>query len=84
MDTFSVTVIAKVNGVVFTKLEEFHVLHAFANLGFDFVAEFDVVLQEQARVFAALANAFVVVAEPGTALLDDVQFAGEVEDGRFA
>ena len=73
-----------IDRIVFAQLEELHVLHAFANLLLDFVAEIYVVLQEQASVLAALADAFVVVAEPGTALLDDIQFAGEVEDGRFA
>ncbi len=84
LDSFAVTVIAKVNGIVFTELEEFHVLHAFTNLLFDFVAEVYVVLQEQACIFTTLTDAFIVVAEPGTALLDDVEFAGEVEDGSFA
>ena len=52
------------DGVAFVQLEQFHVLHAFADLLLDFVAEFLVVLQEQAGVFTTLANAFVVVAEP--------------------
>ena len=81
---FAVTVVAKINCVVFTEFEEFYVLHAFANFLFNFAAEFGVVLQEETGVFTALSNAFIVVAEPGAALLDDVEFAGEVEDGSFA
>ena len=72
------------DGVLLSQFEQFHVLHAFADFLLDFVAEFRIVLQEQAGVLATLADTFVVVAEPGATLLDDVQFAGEVQDGGFA
>ena len=77
-------VVISFDGVAFVQLEQLHVLHAFADLLLDFVAEFCIVLQEQAGVLATLTDAFVIVAEPGTALLDDIEFRSEVEDGGFA
>ena len=84
LHSFAFAIVTDIYRIIFTELEEFYILHAFANLLFDFVAEVSVVLEEQARIFATLADAFVVVAEPGAALLDDIQFAGEVENRGFA
>ena len=71
LDGADIAVVSSFDAFVFAELEQFHVLHAFADLFFDLVAEFRIVLEEQAGVFAALTDPLVVVAEPGTAFLDD-------------
>ena len=82
-DRSAFAVVFNLEGFVLAELEQFHVLHTLADFLLDFGAEFRIVLQEEARVLAALADALVVVAEPRAALLDDIKFGGEVEDGGF-
>src|SRR5271170_1783857 len=43
-----------------------------------------VILEEAADVFAALADAFAVIAVPGAGLLHDVVQHGQIEDVAFA
>ena len=66
--------------VAIAKVEQVDILHACTNLFFEVCSDVWVVLEEDAGVFATLANAFSVVAEPCTALLDDFKFNGKIED----
>src|SRR5690606_7696708 len=52
---------------------------AFAHALFDSRRDLGIVLEELARIFAALAHALAVVGEPGAGLFDDAALDAEVE-----
>src|SRR5438552_3292146 len=58
--------------------------HNFAKGELDAAAIIRIILQELARIFAALAKAFTLEGEPGPTLLDDVFVDGEIEQVAFA
>src|SRR5437867_7453381 len=58
--------------------------HNFTEAELDAAAIIRVILQELARIFAALAKTFTLVGEPGPALFDDAFFDGKIEQVAFA
>ena len=60
--------------------DQFYVFEFLADLGFDFVGQLRVVLEQRLDGVAALRQAGVAVAEPGAALLDHFQFDAQVDD----
>src|SRR4029077_18215913 len=59
-------------------------LHLFAQRDFEFVADVLVFAEEQASVFAALAHALGVIADPGAALFEQALVDAQVDEVAFA